>query len=94
MIPTTVDIFGKPYRVEVKAEMSDYGECKHDECLLEIGAHQCDTQKRDTLLHEIMHGIEHELNITVTEKAVRMMATGTLAVLRQNPALVAFLLAD
>ena len=89
-----IDILGKPYRVALKAEMSDYGECTAAECLIEIGTHQCDTQKRDTLLHEVLHAVEHELNVTVTEKAIRMLATGLLAVLRHNPALVAYLTDD
>lgn len=90
----SVDVLGKRYTVVVKTEMADYGECKSDECLIEIGSHQCAAQQRDTLLHEVIHAIEHELDVTVTEKAVRMLGTGLLAVLRHNPALAAYLTAD
>ena len=87
-----VDILGKPYRIElVKKKGSDYGECFVDQCNIEIASYQCDMQKRDTLLHEILHAVDHEMGTDMSEPQVRRMATGMLAVLRHNPALVAFL---
>ncbi len=96
MMPDSLDIFGKCYVIEPKeAEPSgtDYGECDADQCRIQIAEFQCEQQKRDTLLHEAMHAIDHELHCNMSEAQVRRMATGVLAVLRQNPALAAFLLA-
>jgi hypothetical protein len=95
LIPTVVVVLGKPYAVEVvKKKGSDYGECFVDLCSIEIASYQCDHQKRDTLLHEVMHAVDHEMDTDMKEEQIRRMATGLLAVLRQNPALVAFLTAD
>ena len=95
MIPTTVDVLGKTYRIEVvKKKGSDYGECFVDQCHIEVAAYQCETQKRDTLLHELAHAVDHEMGCGMKEAQIRRMATGILAVLRHNPALVAFLTAE
>lgn len=51
-------------------------------------------QQADTLLHEVMHAVDHEMHCSMSEPQIRRMSTGLLAVLRQNPALVAFLVAD
>jgi hypothetical protein len=97
MIPTAVDVLGKRYSVNMIEHEStvgnDYGECFVDQCRIEIATYQCDEQKRDTLLHEAMHAIDHELNCRMSEAQIRRMATGLLALLRQNPDLSAFLLA-
>lgn len=42
-------------------------------------------QERDTLLHEVLHGIEHEMGLELDEATVRLMATGLFAVLKDNP---------
>jgi hypothetical protein len=90
-----VDVLGKPYTIEVvKKKGSDYGECFCDQCHIEVASYQCDHQKRDTLLHEVMHAVDHEMDCDMKEEQIRRMATGLLAVLRQNPAFVAFLTAD
>lgn len=95
MIPASVDVLGKPYRVElIQRDSGDYGECFSDQCRIEVATYQCDTQKKDTLLHEVMHAIDHEMNCRMSEPQIRRIATGLLAVLRQNPALVAFLTGD
>lgn len=40
-----------------------------------------------------MHAVDHELHCGMTEPQIRRMATGLLALLRDNPALVEFLTA-
>ena len=92
MLPTIVDILGKTYVVQsVVREEGDYGETWADECRIEIWAKPCEMQQRDTLLHEVLHGIDHELNCKLSEAQIRRMATGLLQVLRHNPEFVAFL---
>lgn len=96
MIPGALDVLGKSYRIEMKecdAGSGDYGECFVDQCRIEIATYQCDAQKRDTLLHEAMHAIDHELHCNMSEAQTRRMATGLLALLRQNPVLADFLMA-
>ena len=84
-LPATVDIFGKPYRIEpTVGEGRDYGECYVNECRIEVWT--------IPVMHEVMHAIDHELHCSLSEPQIRRMATGILAVLRHNPALVAYLM--
>lgn len=92
MIPPTVAIIGKRYEVRISELEEDYGQCLSEQCLIEIKtSNQCHQQQADTLLHEVMHAIDHEMHCSMSEPQIRRMATGLLAVLRDNPALVEFL---
>jgi hypothetical protein len=95
VIPNRVDILGKSYRVDlIERESGDYGECFSDQCRIEVATYQCEAQKRDTLLHEVLHAVDHEMNCRMSEAQIRRMATGLLAVFRHNPAFVASLTED
>jgi hypothetical protein len=92
VIPVEVDILGKPYAITVTAKgEGDYGECFADHCRIEIAGYPCVMQQRDTLLHEVLHGIDHEMHCGMSEPQIRRMATGLLQVLRHNAGLVAYL---
>lgn len=89
-----IDILGKRYAVVmIERDAGDYGECIADQCRLEVATYQCEDQRRDTLLHETMHAVDHEMHCALSEAQIRRMATGLLAVLRQNPELSQYLLA-
>lgn len=90
MIPS-LRIIGKTYAVEMKEGDGDYGECFSDQCRIEVRANQHHQQQADTLLHEAFHAVDHEMHCGLSEPQIRRMATGVLALLRDNPALVAFL---
>lgn len=92
MIPETLNVLGKRYAVQlVQRESGDYGECFVDKCRIEVADYQCEDQQRDTLLHEVMHAVDHEMHCSMSEPQIRRMATGLLAVLRHNPEFVEFL---
>ena len=40
--------------------------------------------QRDTLLHEVIHGVELQLGLELTEQQVTSLAAGLLGVLRDN----------
>lgn len=91
MIPLYLAVIGKRYAIEQKDGEGDYGETFADQCRIELRITQCHQQQADTLLHEAMHAVDHELHCGLTEPQIRRMATGLLALLRDNPALVQFL---
>jgi hypothetical protein len=92
-IPESLDVLGKKYHILLaERETGDYGECTPSLCKIEVASYQCEDQRRDTLLHETLHAIDHEMHCSMSEPQIRRMATGVLAVLRQNPQLAAFLL--
>lgn len=92
---TVVKVLGKPYQVIEKAVgcggSRAFGEADHSALTIEIAAEQADAQKRDTLLHEVIHCIEFALHLEFEERQVHALASGLLCVLRDNPELVAYL---
>lgn len=61
-----------------------------------LDPNQTDAHKRVTLLHEVMHGCWHlgDRSHKNDEKAIRSLTAPLLDVLRRNPDLVAYLLAE
>lgn len=96
MMPTEVNVLGKPYRVELveREAGTDYGECFADQCRIEVASFQCEHQKCDTLWHEVLHAVDHEANTRISERQIRLLATLTLCVLRLNRDLVEYLLQE
>ena len=48
-------------------------------------------QEQDTLLHEVVHAVDCELSLNMKESQVHGVATGILAVLKDNPKLMRFI---
>ena len=93
--PSAAKIIGKTYGIAYAAgkplDDGNLGELDHDKQAITIRVGQPLEQEQDTVLHEIFHGIDHELFLKMSEKQVRGMATGLLAVLKDNPRLVSYL---
>jgi hypothetical protein len=51
-------------------------------------------KRRDTVLHEVLHFLERALRTELEEEQLGRMGRGLFAVLRDNPALVAWLMED
>jgi hypothetical protein len=47
--------------------------------------------EQDTLLHEVLHAIDSELNLNTSEEQIAGLATGLLAVLKDNPKFYSYL---
>lgn len=47
--------------------------------------------EQDTLLHEVFHILEAFMEIRISETAVRKLATGLLAVIKDNPSFITYL---
>lgn len=75
------------------------GHCDRRMGVISVEPQQSLEQKRDTLLHEVLHaitdmtGIEAEMSNELEEQIVRRLSPVLLEVLRKNPKLVAFLVA-
>lgn len=72
---------------------------------IQIAHHLHPSQQQDTLLHEILHMLLHQLGLQpslanashdddVEERVVHALAPALLDLLRRNPDLVAYLVAD
>lgn len=103
-IPKKVKVLSKTYSIIVDEHIWNEGTgasglCKPWKTQIHVAKGELnEQQERDTVLHEVMHAIFSEMGLTTDfkeeneeEKIVRCMATGLLAVLRENPALVKYL---
>jgi hypothetical protein len=94
--PATLRIIGKSYRVEwpdsIELEGNHVsGLSDPDNQLIQVLASQPLENAQDGLLHEVMHCLEAAFDLDLDETVVQRLATGLLAVLKDNPKFVAYL---
>ena len=105
-IPKRVDVGPHQYEVvtDERAVLAlrdegKYGITRPDRLEIHVDPGGAHTQVADTLLHEILHCIWDQGGLRMEEpgleeRVVSSLATGILAVLRQNPEVAKFLLSD
>jgi hypothetical protein len=79
-----------------KAMRDDLGQTVIDQTTIRMSTAQSLAAERDTLLHEVLHSVWYVMRVECCtaeqeEEVVVRLATGLLAVLRDNPQLVTFL---
>ena len=92
----TVNVMGKDYSVVFVDKVDEKDSCgEHDMGKLEIKVKKSlhPDVIAETLLHELTHAVEEQLDLGMREKQVHGLSVGMFQVLRENPALVKFLLA-
>ena len=94
--PARIRVVGKQFTLEFVAadypQLEDsYGLCDSDEQHIWIKEGQPLESEQDTVLHEVLHAVESAMNIDIPEEAIHRMATGLLAVIRDNPTFVRYL---
>lgn len=89
---TIVDILGKRFRVTFKKMPDKLGECVSTTSEIFINPNQSEESKRDTFLHECLHAVENEMQIKLSERQVRLTATGMMHWMRANPEFVAWIM--
>lgn len=87
----TLDILGKRFSLTWKAPGKDFGQCDAKLCQIKVDPHCGSDQQKDTLLHEVLHAIDHELDTGMRERQVRLQATGLLHFMRANPEVIRWL---
>jgi hypothetical protein len=95
MRPERLKILGKPFRVnyghEAPLEDGDMGDCSTEGQVLTIRDGQPLENEQDCVLHEAIHALSDYMEIKLKEHQVTKLATGLLAVLKDNPSFVAYL---
>lgn len=93
--PERVRVLGKRVTIEycTGAPLDDglNGECDVDRQRILVREGQPLESEQDTLLHELLHAIDESMGLRMKESQVKGAATGLLAVMKDNPALVAYL---
>lgn len=90
--PTEVRIVGRTYAIEFIDGFHLAGECSNGKQRIKIESGNASSYERDTVLHEILHAIDYNMQSKMNERQVATMASGLLAVLQENPSLVEYLL--
>jgi hypothetical protein len=91
--PSSVQILGREWKVELAPDLlvtaNAHGMALSNEgrILLWPAAPQ-----PATIIHELIHAVEHELGFELPEKTVKRVSTGLSAVLADNPKLRLYLL--
>lgn len=88
-LPKKLRILGRDVSVSLVAKgpmlaSSEYGEADLDSGEIRIGDWLCESHARSTLLHEIVHFIDDDLELGMTEEQVGGLAQGLFQVLRDN----------
>lgn len=90
----TIRILGKTYglRFVDKVEMeggdpkeSLMGLCTNDKQDIQVSVHQPQDALKDTILHEIIHAVDYQMQLGLKERQVHGMASGLVAVFLDNP---------
>lgn len=95
MKPESINVLGKTYSVLYVEKVDEKDSCgDHDAGVLEIKIKASMHQDviAETMLHELTHAVEEQLDLGMREKQVHGLSVGMFQVLRENPDLVKFLL--
>jgi len=92
MRPTKIRILGKVFKVSYEGCPEDLvGQCDTDAQLIYVRDGLPLEQEADTLLHEVIHAIDEAMDCNMKETQVKKIATGLLAVMKDNPRLTSYL---
>lgn len=95
MRPAKLKILGKPFKVEfgnsAPLEDGDMGDCNTEGQAITIREGQPLDNEQDSVLHEVIHAVSDYMEINLKEGQVTKLATGLLAVLKDNPKFVTYL---
>jgi hypothetical protein len=84
--PNKLSIIGREYNVVYSEPTATLmGQCDCDGLKIEIKPGQLLPLEADTVLHEVIHAIENSFQLKMNERQVYCMATGLIAVFKNNP---------
>lgn len=92
--PKSVQVFGKTYTIEWDSEDLEehvFGDISQKFLQVRVAPKVAGHEERETLLHELVHAVEHQLGINLPENKVRQLSVGLFAVLVTNPKLRSYL---
>ena len=85
MIPSSIRVIGKDYKVTQEHLQGSIGECDDFKQEINVDPKANEQLQRDTLLHEVIHAIDYAVKTKLSEEQVSALATGLYAVFSDNP---------
>jgi hypothetical protein len=98
--PKRLTLIGKRHRIEWDCDLREgddvliSGYFHLSKKLIQVAAGQTHDDERETLLHEILHALEVQMDAEIPEPKLRQLAVGLYAALKDNPKLVTYLLEE
>ncbi len=87
--PTSIDILGKPYKIEYVKHTAlgseDYGDCNDGKQIISVAEDIGLALEQDTLLHETIHALDYAAQLKMSERQVSALAALLIAVFKANP---------
>ena len=93
----SVRILGKTYKVQPLPEHTmdgEFGACNYAYQLIEYNQKLAPDELKDTLLHEMVHIIDHGMQLGFKEEQVHAVATGLYAIIKDNKEFFQWVLSD
>ncbi len=91
IIPESVSILYKDYAIGTENHMRDdncaelYGQINYLDQTITLSNASSLEQKKATLIHELIHGIDEMYSIGLKEKQVEKLGNGIFMLIRDNP---------
>lgn len=80
-----LSILGKPFAVSLDNALEGcIGECDTYNQTIKVNPSLPEATLQETLLHEVIHAVEEQLHLRMTERQVFALATGLYAVFKDN----------
>jgi len=91
-LPKSFRLFGKPWTIK-RRKLKESGNCCHYKAEVQLDPRKTSSgQIKTTLLHEVVHAIEGDMDIKISEKDVNRISVGLYAWMKDNPKVVKWLL--
>ena len=90
--PTEAKVVGKRYAIQYLEDIGTQGDCNNQKQVIRVEKGNALEQEQDTVLHEILHAVDYAMQTKLKEAQVAALATGLLAVMKENPVLMEYLL--
>lgn len=91
--PERIRVLGKRYSInwveKIDGDLNGQADCDGLEIKV-VDSLKLDTEQ-DILLHEVLHAVEGQMGLDVEDTVIERLATGLLAVLKDNPSFVTYL---
>lgn len=84
-IPDKIRFLGREVAINLDPKYEDDGLFDPKHLNITVRPEQRISEEMDTLLHEVLHCIDHLMNTSMSERQVRLMATGLIAIFQDNP---------
>lgn len=80
-------ILGKTYTIEEVPlkQLKANGICDFSCQTIKVATPLLPDEAKDVILHEVIHAVDHLLDLELTERQVQVLATGLMAVFAANP---------